>query len=97
MLQTHFPGIFDAYNFPALINCFGNHIDVVRATELNFEEGGSSLLLGYTKRVIPRSESEDVIDLKKSQQFDRIKLAMGFSLTQSDAFINGLILTQPPR
>ena len=97
MLQTHFPGIFDAYNSPALINCFGNHVDVVRATELNYEESGSSLLLGYTKRVIPKSESEDVIDLKKSQHFDRIELATGFSLTQSDALINGLILTQPQR
>jgi hypothetical protein len=91
MIQSHFPSIFDIDDSPGLTNCFGNEINIVMANQLIFKENELRLFVGFTKKVIQRPPAHIVVSPGKLGSFDRIEIPIGFTVTQSDERINGLV------
>ena len=91
MLQSHFPFMFEIDDSPGLTNCFGNEINIVMANQLIFKENELRPFVGFTKKVIQRPPSQVVVSPKKLGSFDKVEIPIGFTITQSDEHINGLV------
>jgi hypothetical protein len=66
-------------------------MNIVMANQLIFKENDLRLLVGFTKKAIPGPTPNVVVSLKKSKSFDRLEIPIGFTVTQSNQRINGLI------
>lgn len=91
MLQSHFPSVFEIGDSAGLTNCFGNEINIVMANQLIFKENDLRLLIGFTNKVIPRPPIEVGASPRMRQNADRVENPIGFTVTQSDERINGLV------
>jgi hypothetical protein len=91
MLRSHFPSIFEIDDSAGLTNCFGNDISIVMANQLIYKENNLRLLVGFTKKVIPKPPPRVVVGPKRLRSFDRVEIPIGFTMTQRDERINDLV------
>jgi hypothetical protein len=61
------------------------------ANQLIYKENNLRLLVGFTKKVIPKPPPKAVVGLKRLRSFDRVEIPIGFTMTQRDERINDLV------
>ncbi len=84
MLETHFQEIFDLEDSTAIINCFGSQMTVVMAKDVCFHEEHPTLVIGFSRKVMPRPSPRKAMSRRSYEKSDWTLVPLGFFPTHSD-------------
>ena len=91
MLDNNFPGVFNEYSAPQILNIFGNEDSVEIDNEI-VSVNDLGIVIGFTKRIIPKPQKELLIGMNKKKILKKIDSDfIGLRFVTRDDRINSLI------